>query len=177
MDVTPQLESELKHSAEQLRASGALGKSNALSRLFDYLLERSLANSAPKEIEVALNVFGKSADFDGSSDAVVRVYVHKLRRRLEEHYSRSLGVSRLVIPKGDYRLVLERSATVQVNDASSLVRQFAGAAVLPSLRRRAGSAIAVLCAAILGAIIGVKLTAQAASTHTECYSVGSTART
>jgi hypothetical protein len=66
---------------------------------------------------------------------------------------------------------------VQVNDASSLVRQLAGAALSPSLRRRAGSAIAVLCAAILGAIIGVKLTTQAASTHTECYSVGSTART
>ena len=61
-----------------------LGKPGPLSRLFDYLLTRSLEGEAPKETEIALQVFGKSAGFDVSQDAVVRVYVHKLRRRLEE---------------------------------------------------------------------------------------------
>jgi hypothetical protein len=82
--------------------------------LFDFLLARTLAGEAPKELEIALEVFGKSPTFDVSQDAVVRVYVHKLRRRLEDFYTRSGSPSaaRLAIPKGEYRIVLERAADV-----------------------------------------------------------------
>lgn len=100
---------ELQRHAEHFRASGLLGKPGALSRLFDFLLMRSLAGDVPKEIEIALQVFGKGANFDVGQDSVVRVYVHKLRRRLEEFATRSLSPrdSRIAIPKGEYRLVLE----------------------------------------------------------------------
>ena len=69
---------ELQRQAEQFRASGLLGKPGALSRLFDFLLLRSLSGEVPKEIEIALQVFGKGANFDVAQDSVVRVYVHKL---------------------------------------------------------------------------------------------------
>lgn len=100
---------ELQRQAEQFRSSGLLGKPGALSRLFDFLLSRSLAGEVPKEIEIALQVFGKGANFDVAQDSLVRVYVHKLRRRLEEFASRYLTPtdSRITIPKGEYRLVLE----------------------------------------------------------------------
>lgn len=100
---------ELRQRAEQVRASGLLGKPGTLSRLFDFLLERSLTGEVPKEIEIALEVFGKSTAFDVAQDSVVRVYVHKLRRRLEEFAARSLTPqdSRITVPKGEYRLVLE----------------------------------------------------------------------
>lgn len=102
---------ELQRQAEQFRASGLLGKPGALSRLFDFLLMRSLSGEVPKEIEIALQVFGKGANFDVAQDSVVRVYVHKLRRRLDEFASRALTPydSRIAIPKGEYRLVLEPS--------------------------------------------------------------------
>jgi hypothetical protein len=105
---------ELRRLAEQFRASGLLGKPGALSRLFDFLLSRSLSGEVPKEIEIALQVFGKGANFDVAQDSVVRVYVHKLRRRLEEFAARSLTPydSRITIPKGEYRLVLEPSTAV-----------------------------------------------------------------
>jgi hypothetical protein len=105
---------ELQRQAEQFRASGLLGKPGALSRLFDFLLTRSLSGEVPKEIEIALQVFGKGANFDVAQDSVVRVYVHKLRRRLEEFGSRSLTPydSRIAIPKGEYRLVLEPSTAI-----------------------------------------------------------------
>lgn len=95
--------------ADQFRASGLLGKPGSLSRLFDFLLARTLAGEAPKEIEIAFDVFGKSPTFDVSQDAVVRVYVHKLRRRLDEFHAKSNDPSagRLTIPKGEYRIVLE----------------------------------------------------------------------
>ncbi|HEY0686031.1 MAG TPA: hypothetical protein VGD45_27055 [Steroidobacter sp.] len=103
---------ELQRQAKLFRASGLLGKPGALSRLFDFLLARSLAGEVPKEIEIALQVFGKGANFDVAQDSVVRVYVHKLRRRLEDFAARSLTPydSRIAIPKGEYRLVLEPPA-------------------------------------------------------------------
>ncbi len=102
---------ELIRYAEQFRASGLLGKAGTLSRLFDFLLARSLEGAAPKEAEIALQVFGKSPGVDVSPDSVVRVYVHKLRRRLEDFNARAAGGGvRIVIPKGEYRLLLEQSA-------------------------------------------------------------------
>lgn len=102
---------ELRQQAEQVRCGGLLGKPGAMSRLFDYLLERSLAAEVPKEMEIALQVFGKKASFDVSQDSVVRVYVHKLRRRLDDFYGR-IGrppLCRIVIPRGEYRLAIERA--------------------------------------------------------------------
>jgi hypothetical protein len=100
---------QLAAAAEQFRASGLLGKPGSLSRLFDFLLARTLAGDAPKEIEIALEVFGKSPTFDVSQDAVVRVYVHKLRRRLDDFHAKSgdPSLGKLAIPKGEYRIVLE----------------------------------------------------------------------
>lgn len=100
---------DLQIQAERLRARGALGRSAPISRLFDYLLERSLAGEAPKEIEVAQAVFGRAGGFDISQDSTVRVYVHRLRKKLEDFYD---GPGRdepmrLTIPKGEYRLVAQ----------------------------------------------------------------------
>jgi hypothetical protein len=100
---------QLRAHAERIRASGVLGRSTLMQRLFAFLLECSLANKAPKEIEVAMDAFGKGAEFDVSQDAMVRVYVHKLRRKLEEFYA-GPGASEpthLSIPKGEYRFVVE----------------------------------------------------------------------
>lgn len=108
------MDEALQRVAEQFRASGLLGKPGAMSRLFDFLLSRSLSGEAPKEIEIALQVFGKDTSFDVAQDSVVRVYVHKLRRRLEEFAARSLTPqdARITIPKGEYRLVLEPGSGV-----------------------------------------------------------------
>jgi hypothetical protein len=100
----------LRAHAERIRASGVLGRSSLMQRLFDFLLERSLTDRAPKEIEVAMDAFGKGADFDVSQDATVRVYVHKLRKKLEEFYAAGAGAkepTHISIPKGEYRLVVE----------------------------------------------------------------------
>lgn len=99
---------DLVAEAQRLRASGALGKPGPLLRLFDFLLVRS-SGAAPKEIEIAVAVFDKKPDFDVGQDALVRVYVHKLRRRLEEQYLRNPHDARIVVPKGEYRLVVEHA--------------------------------------------------------------------
>lgn len=90
----------------KLRDSGALGRSDVLGRLFDYLVERSRDDDPPKETEVALQVFGKDSSFDAIQDASVRVAILRLRRKLEDHYAEVEDGPRLSIPKGEYRIAL-----------------------------------------------------------------------
>jgi len=97
--------------AAELRRRAALGRSEGLNRLFDYLVEVSERGLRPKEFEVAAAVFGRDAGFDGAQDASVRVAVHRLRRKLEDYYAgpgRGEAL-RLVAPRGEYRLVVARA--------------------------------------------------------------------
>jgi hypothetical protein len=91
---------------ERIRASGALGRSVQLTRLFDFLVSCHAAGRVPKEVEVAIDCFERSPDADAAQDATVRVTAHKLRRRLEEFYRDAGEPPRLTIPRGEYRLVL-----------------------------------------------------------------------
>nr|MEA2797186.1 hypothetical protein [Phenylobacterium sp.] len=100
---------EIAELAARLRARQALGRSEGLNRLFDYLAESARSGVRPKEIEVAAAVFGRGSSFDGSQDASVRVAVHRLRRKLDDFYA---GPGRdeplrLTVPKGEYRMVVE----------------------------------------------------------------------
>ncbi len=100
---------EIAQLAARLRARHALGRSDGLNRLFDYLVDCATAGNRPKEFEVAAAVFGRNSTFDGAQDASVRVAVHRLRRKLDDFYAgpgRDEPV-RLVIPKGEYRMVAE----------------------------------------------------------------------
>src|SRR6202044_3485794 len=98
----------LQALADRIRATGVLGRSQLIQKLFEFLIECSATGRAPKETEVAIEVFRKDVGFDVAQDAMVRVYVHKLRRKLEEYY---LAAGRsdpfhLTIPKGAYRIVI-----------------------------------------------------------------------
>jgi len=151
--------SSLQQQAERIRASGALGKPGALSRLFDYLLDRSLAGEAPKELEIAFKVFGKDSRFDVSQDSVVRVYIHKLRRRLDEYYNAlpAAPAARLTIPKGEYRFAIEEQQEARSDMEASPVSQ----AVVPR-RRWLALGLALAAAVLLGALATFLIMRQAA---------------
>ena len=107
----------LRSEVNRIQESGVLGEAR-LRRMFDYLAERSLAGQSPKEIAIAMDVFGKSQDFDVSQDALVRVYIHKLRKALDEFYASSgrRGSAELHIPRGEYRLRVSARAAEQIPD-------------------------------------------------------------
>lgn len=98
-----------REEVERLRARGVLGRSDRLQRLFEFLVRCHELGRVPKEVEVAIDAFGRSPGFDAGQDALVRVHAHKLRRRLEEHYRVEAPEQawRLVVPRGEYRLSLE----------------------------------------------------------------------
>lgn len=121
----------IRSEAEHLRSSGVLGEAR-LRRLFDYLVECTLAGQAPKEMAIAVDVFGKTAEFDVSQDALVRVYVHKLRRSLSDYYGASANDQRpsLQIPKGEYRLRVISAAVVAAAAPAATLAAAAGATTI-----------------------------------------------
>jgi hypothetical protein len=102
----------LSQEVARIQASGVLGEAR-LRNLFDYLASKTLAGESPKEITIAMDVFGKTTDFDVSQDALVRVYIHKLRKALEGFASDAgEGGAVLYIPRGEYRLRAQSSASI-----------------------------------------------------------------
>jgi len=132
----------MQQETRRVQASGVLGEAR-MRRLFDYLAARSLAGESPKEITLAIDVFGKGADFDVSQDALVRVYVHKLRRALEEFYAGQggEGVTPLHIPRGEYRLILNTATKPQPKQSRRLFSRSAG---LTALAAAGGGALALI---------------------------------
>ena len=142
----------LREQAELLRADQALGRSPALERLFGFLLDCSLEGRSPKEIEIADRVFARAGD-GAEQDASVRVYVHRLRRKLEDFYAgQGAGQPlRLAIPKGSYRLTIERAAAEPA--PAEPVPEPSTVAVSPARSRRLLASAGVLALMALTALI------------------------
>lgn len=104
----------IQAEVESIVQSGVLGKSDAYPRLLRYLVEHSTGRPV-KEIEIAIEVFGRDETFDVTQDSLVRVYIHKLRSRLDDYYSGpgKDAAKRLSIPKGSYRVELTKTETAE----------------------------------------------------------------
>ncbi|HEY0342123.1 MAG TPA: hypothetical protein VGC34_15055, partial [Steroidobacteraceae bacterium] len=109
-DANPQA---IRHHLERLISSEQLEKSESSSKLLRYLVERALRGEAPKEAEIAIDVFDRDASFNGADESVVRVAVRTLRLKLSEYYGGPGQHDELqfVIPKGAYRLSFVTRAT------------------------------------------------------------------
>ena len=146
MGVVERFEREV----ERVRASGVLGRTGRLRELFDFLAARGPAQPV-SQADIAHVVFGQ---FDaGADDATARVYVHRLRKRLAEFYTREgAEAGRLVLPAGSYELVLERATEAPTRDVAS--RSW----LVPAL-----VLAALLVAFVLGRQIGAPAGAAAAN--------------
>jgi len=101
----------LREQAASIVRSGALGRSRSYARLLEFLVECAHSGRTPKELEIAMEVFGRGADFDPSQDSMVRVYAHNLRQKLE-HYYATAGRNeprQLLLARGEYRISLAES--------------------------------------------------------------------
>ena len=98
----------IREQATKIERSGALGRSRSYGRLLEFLVECSTNGRTPKELEIAMEVFGRGADFDPSQDSMVRVYAHNLRQKLEHYYATDGAVEtrQLTLARGEYRMSL-----------------------------------------------------------------------
>lgn len=75
-------------SLERLLAWSEMVRSQQLGRFLDYIVRRKLdgQEQSIKAYSIAVDVFGRGADFDPQSDPIVRVQARRLRRLLDEYY-------------------------------------------------------------------------------------------
>jgi Malectin domain len=79
----------LRSALTAVLASRTFSKNPRLLALLEYLCDRYFQGDTEsiKEYNIATDVFGRSADFNQASDAIVRVEMHRLRKKLKEFYA------------------------------------------------------------------------------------------
>src|SRR5262245_62715562 len=78
----------LRRQLERVLASPGFARSERLSRLLRFVVERHLEgrDTELKESLIAIEVFGRQPDYDPKLDSIVRSEAARLRSRLIEYY-------------------------------------------------------------------------------------------
>jgi hypothetical protein len=91
---------------ERVASGPAFGRSCRLRELFLFLCNRKPVDSGGgvREHEIGIEVFGRHPDYDTAQDAIVRVQVSQLRKRLDQYFASEGRDEPVVIeiPKGTY---------------------------------------------------------------------------
>lgn len=151
----------LRQQADAIVRSRALGRSRSYARLLEFLVTCSLEGRTPKELEIAMEVFGKGADFDPSQDSMVRVYAHNLRQKLDQYYAVAgrADAGRLSLARGEYRvsMVLAQSGPQEAEQDTPRAEVASAAgqdASRPPRSSGAWLAAAALALVAVGVVVG-----------------------
>jgi hypothetical protein len=103
----------IKRHSKKVTNSSTFSKSVVIKQLFDYLVDQSIKEEVPQEYQIASDVFGHKGNTD--KDINIRVYIHNLRKKLIEYYSKE-GVNDEIIfesPKGSYKILFHINKKVR----------------------------------------------------------------
>ncbi|GAB4374921.1 MAG: hypothetical protein Kow0042_19900 [Calditrichia bacterium] len=91
---------------EKILASQEFSGSKIYQTYLTYLVQASEEGRSLKETTIAMEVFGKDADFNPAEDTIVRSHTYTLRKKLESYYYNEGKEDRyrLEIPKGHYEV-------------------------------------------------------------------------
>lgn len=141
---------------ERLLSSHALHGSESLCKLLRYLADHALDHpgAAPKEYQIATEVFGRPSDFDPHLDSTVRVQAGRLRGKLAEYYATEGAEDQVLVdfPRGTYALAFhDRPAGAGRNQGNGLHESASSAG---QSSRKWLVAVILLCA-LLSAVVAV----------------------
>jgi hypothetical protein len=110
-----------------LLSSGVFERSPGQERLFLYLCKRAVLGQSEdlKEYTIAIEAFGRSSDFDPKLDSIVRVEMHRLRRRLRDHYAAKGASSptRVILPDKSYQIEFQAAGAAPASLADSPAKE------------------------------------------------------
>lgn len=103
---------DVQAQLERIVASPAFSASSRAVQFLRFCVEQSLKGNHDqiKETTLAVEVFGRSPDYDPKADPIVRVHARRLRDRLDSYYAveGARDPIRISIPKGGYVPCAER---------------------------------------------------------------------
>lgn len=160
-------ENARKLLVERVAASRYINRSARLRDLLLYLSERVLEGDAGEihEQEVGHRVFGRAADYDTTSDNIVRVHASMLRKRLEQYFAAEGSEETIVIeiPKGNYAPVFHERPEAPAAPAEEIASPVVAA---PDRRVRVLAAITVALACSTAYLFVTRSTPPAAISTT-----------
>ena len=95
-----------KESIEKILNSEEFSGSHIYKSYLSYLIEAKQQGKSLKESTIAIEFFGKSAEFNPAEDTIVRSHTYNLRKKLETYYLKEGKDDkfRIKIPKGHYEV-------------------------------------------------------------------------
>jgi len=133
---------EIREQLERILGSQCFEQAGRSSKFLRFVAEQTLAGLGErlKGYTIAVEVFGRPADFDAQNDPLVRVEGGRLRRRLAEYYAGEgkRDELRVDLPRGGYAVVWSYppAAESPVRLASALEDSTAAPGAVPPKRRR-----------------------------------------
>ena len=151
---------DVRAELERILASRCFQQAGRASHFLRFVVEATLTGGGRrlKGYTIGVEVFGRPADFDAQSDALVRVEAGRLRRRLVEYYAGEGADSRVRIelPRGSYAVACRYARADEHASGGRTLHAAAAhaAASPPSFRvwRRAAVALGALLLAAVGVI-------------------------
>src|ERR1035438_3158942 len=99
-------------------ASPTFARAQRLVKLLDYICERHFEGQDAQvcEYSIATEVLGRPPNFDPAEDAIARVEIHRLRKKLREYYAAegSHQPLKIIIPPGMYTPVFQQDGSSTV---------------------------------------------------------------
>lgn len=97
---------------EKILNSNEFSNSSIYGNYLTYLVKAAIEGITLKETTIAIEFFGKDADFNPAEDTIVRSHTYTLRKKLERYYFTEgrKDKYRLRIPKGHYETIFEEAA-------------------------------------------------------------------
>ena len=135
---------------ERLMASGAFERSPNLALILNYVCRKYFEERVVeiKEYNIAVEALGRAPEFDKKKDAIVRVEVHRLRKRLQQYFS-GPGQGELyeiIIPEGTYVPEFRPRPTAVDDEAASSAPAAATPALHPARKAALKRSIVVVMA-------------------------------
>jgi hypothetical protein len=110
-------------------ASPTFARAQRLVKLLEHICEKHFEGHDAQvcEYSIATEVLGRPTNFDPAEDAIARVEIHRLRKKLREYYAAegSHQPLKIIIPPGMYTPVFQQ-------DGNSMTPPVNGAAILES---------------------------------------------
>ncbi|HCU63466.1 MAG TPA: hypothetical protein DGC94_20370 [Prolixibacteraceae bacterium] len=96
----------INRQLKKIIESRHFNKSKISCDLLEYLVSTSLEEKSPKEFTIGIELFGKKYGEETKPDANIRVYIHNLRKKLNDYYEEEGSKDPLVfeIEKGKYNV-------------------------------------------------------------------------
>ena len=151
---------------EELLETPAFAGSRRRQAFLRYVVQETLEGRGPaiKETNIAVDVFGRSNDFDAQTASIVRVTAAEVRKRLVQAYEGGLGRDlRIELPLGGYQPVFHVFPVEETHGTRLSVP-----VVEPSARRilrpRWLIASVLVCAAAMALFLGLRAVRPPSST-------------